>query len=32
MNDSATMNVWLHKQVLRKLSENGGQVPANLLD
>ena len=32
MNDSATMNVWLHKQVLRKLSENGGQGPANLLD
>ena len=32
MNDSATMNVWLHKQVLQKLSENGGQVPANLLD
>jgi len=32
MNDSATMNVWLHKQVLRKLSENGGHVPANLLD
>jgi len=32
MNDSATMNVCLHKQVLRKLSENGGQVPANLLD
>jgi 3-oxoacyl-ACP reductase-like protein len=32
MNDSATMNVWLHKQVLRKLSENGGHVPADLLD
>jgi hypothetical protein len=31
-NDSATMNVWLHKQVLKKLSENGGKVPANLLD
>lgn len=31
-SDSATMNVWLHKQVLRKLSENGGHVPANLLD
>ena len=30
-NDSATMNVWLHKEVLRKLSENGGKVPANLL-
>lgn len=30
-NDSATMNVWLHKQVLQKLSENGGKVPAELL-
>lgn len=30
-NDSATMNVWLHKQVLQKLSENGGKVPADLL-
>ena len=32
MNDSAPMNIGLHKQVLRKRSENGGQVPANLLD
>jgi 3-oxoacyl-ACP reductase-like protein len=32
MNDSATMNVWLHKQVMQKLSENGGHVPANLMD
>lgn len=32
MNDTAPMNIWLHKQVLRKLSENGGHVPANLLD
>jgi len=31
-NDSATMNIWLHKQVLIKLSENGGKVPAELLD
>ena len=31
MNDSATMNVWLHKEVLRKLSENGGKVPQELL-
>jgi hypothetical protein len=30
-NDSAAMNVWLHKQVLKKLSENGGKVPAELL-
>ena len=32
LNDSATMNVWLHKQVMEKLAENGGKVPANLLD
>jgi 3-oxoacyl-ACP reductase-like protein len=31
MNDSASMNIWLHKQVLKKLSENGGKVPADLL-
>jgi hypothetical protein len=31
MNDSASMNVWLHKEVLKKLSENGGKVPAELL-
>jgi hypothetical protein len=30
-NDSATMNMWLHKQVMKKLSENGGKVPAELL-
>ena len=30
--DTATMNIWLHKQVLRKLAENGGKIPANLLD
>ncbi len=30
--DSAAMNVWLHKEVLKKFSENGGKVPANLLD
>lgn len=29
-NDSATMNVWLHKQVMRKLAENGGIVPDSL--
>ena len=32
MNDTAPMNIWLHKQVMRKLAENGGKVPANLLD
>lgn len=30
-NDSATMNIWLHKQVLTKISENGGRVPKELL-
>ncbi len=30
--DTATMNVWLHKQVMKKLAENGGKVPADLLD
>jgi hypothetical protein len=30
-NDSATMNIWLHKQVLQKLAANGGKVPAELL-
>ncbi len=30
MGDSATMNVWLHKQVMTKLAENGGIVPAEL--
>ena len=29
-NDSATMNIWLHKQVMTKLAENGGKVPAEL--
>ncbi len=28
--DSAAMNVWLHKQVMRKLAENGGKVPDEL--
>ena len=29
-NDSASMNVWLHKQVMIKLAENGGKVPDSL--
>jgi hypothetical protein len=29
---SAEMNIWLHKQVMKKLAENGGSVPADLLD
>jgi hypothetical protein len=32
MNDSAAMNVWLHKEVMRQLAENGGHVPSNLTD
>lgn len=31
-NDSATMNIWLHKQVMRELAENGGIVPSELKD
>jgi len=31
-NDSATMNIWLHKQVMAKLAANGGKVPADLRD
>lgn len=31
-NDSATMNVWLHKALMKALAENGGKVPADLLD
>jgi hypothetical protein len=29
--DTATMNVWLHKQVMQKLAANGGKVPQDLL-
>ena len=29
-NDSAKMNMWLHKQVMDKLAANGGKVPADL--
>jgi hypothetical protein len=31
-NDSAKMNIWLHKQVLDKLAANGGVLPADLKD
>jgi hypothetical protein len=30
MKDSAKMNIWLHKQVMIKLAENGGKVPDEL--
>jgi hypothetical protein len=29
-NDSAGMNIWLHKQVIAKIVANGGKVPADL--
>lgn len=29
-DDSAAMNIWLHKEVMRKLAENGGKLPADL--
>jgi hypothetical protein len=31
LGDSAQMNMWLHKTVLEKLAENGGNVPKELL-
>ena len=32
MGDSARMNMWLHKTVLKKIADNGGNVPKELLD
>lgn len=32
MSKSADMNIWLHKTVLQKVAENGGNVPTELLD
>jgi hypothetical protein len=29
-SDSASMNIWLHKEVMTKLAENGGKVPEEL--
>ncbi len=29
--DYTDMNIWLHKTVLQKIAENGGNIPANLL-
>jgi len=31
MGDSAQMNMWLHKAVLQKLADNGGNIPKELL-
>jgi hypothetical protein len=32
MSDSAKMNTWLHKAVLKKIADNGGNIPRELLD
>lgn len=32
MGDSAKMNTWLHKEVLRQIAQNGGNIPKELLD
>ncbi len=29
-NDSASMNIWLHKQVMAKLAANGGKLPSDI--
>jgi Domain of unknown function (DUF3597) len=29
-NDSATMNMWLHKQMMAQLAANGGKLPADV--
>ncbi len=31
MNDSASMNIWLHAQVMQKLAENGGKVSSDMM-
>jgi 3-oxoacyl-ACP reductase-like protein len=32
LDDSYSRNVWTHKELLRKIAENGGNIPQNLLD
>lgn len=32
MHDSAKMNTWLHKEVLKQIAANGGNIPQSLLD
>ena len=32
MDDFAEMNTWLHKAVMNKIAENGGNIPKELLD
>ena len=29
-SDSASMNIWLHKQVIQKIKDNGGRLPTDL--
>jgi Domain of unknown function (DUF3597) len=31
MGDSAKMNIWLHKTVLQKIADNGGNITKDLL-
>jgi hypothetical protein len=31
MGDSAKMNMWLHRKVLQKIADNGGNIPNELL-
>ena len=31
MDDSAKMNMWLHKTVLARIAENGGNIPQRLI-
>ena len=30
--DTATMNMWLHKEVMKQCAANGGKVPASMTD
>jgi len=32
MDDSSSMNLWLHQEVLERIAAEGGTVPASLLD
>jgi hypothetical protein len=32
LGDSAKMNMWLHKTVLQKVADNGGNIPREMLD
>ena len=32
MGDSAQMNMWLHKEVLKRIAQNGGNIPQDLLN